>query len=293
MIEIKPLVSIIIPCYNHADFVQQSIQSIIDQDYENIELIIIDDGSSDNSVENVKKIIPDCIKRFVRFEFRFRENKGLCATLNEAIDWCQGEYVSPFASDDIAMSDKIKFLVNKIKGSNFSAVFGVVEILGSKADRNKNKNSFIIHNFKDLLFGIDLPSAPAALIDLKKIKMVGGYKESLPIEDWYMWLKLTQQGDTLATFHQVVAFYRRHDSNTTNDHEKMHQARQVLLNEFKNNILYNKAVKFSLLQASRDTAINNKIKSFKMLLLSLPPRKNTFFIFAKIICPKFLYDYFK
>ena len=80
-----PLVSIAIPSYNHEIYVQECIRSVIDQDYRNIELIIIDDGSTDNSVEKIEELIPLCKKRFVRFEFLCRENKGLSATLNEAI----------------------------------------------------------------------------------------------------------------------------------------------------------------------------------------------------------------
>ena len=107
MTEQQPLVSIVIPCYNHAQFVQETVQSVIDQDYENIELIIIDDGSKDNSVEVIQEMIPACEERFVRFEFRYRPNKGLCATLNEALEWCEGEYFSPTASDDILKQNKI------------------------------------------------------------------------------------------------------------------------------------------------------------------------------------------
>ncbi len=99
----KPLVSVVIPCYNHENFVQDSIQSVIDQTYQNIELIIIDDGSKDGSVEKIQEMIPACQERFVRFEFRHRPNKGLSATLNEALEWCEGEYYSPIASDDIIL----------------------------------------------------------------------------------------------------------------------------------------------------------------------------------------------
>ena len=61
-----PLVSIVIPCYNHENFVQECIQSVIDQTYENIELIIIDDGSKDNSVEIIKNF----------FSLTYVENRG-------------------------------------------------------------------------------------------------------------------------------------------------------------------------------------------------------------------------
>ena len=57
--ENNPLVSVVIPCYNHEQFVQESIKSVIDQDYKNIELIVIDDGSKDGSVEKIKKILTD------------------------------------------------------------------------------------------------------------------------------------------------------------------------------------------------------------------------------------------
>ena len=65
-----PLVTIAIPCYNHEQYVQDSIQSIIDQSYSNIELIIIDDGSKDNSVLKIQELISICTNRFSRFEFR-------------------------------------------------------------------------------------------------------------------------------------------------------------------------------------------------------------------------------
>ena len=95
----NPLVSVVIPCYNHEKFVQDCIQSVIDQTYPNIELIIIDDGSKDGSVEKIQEMIVACEQRFTRFEFRHRQNKGLSATLNEALEWCNGVYLSAIASD--------------------------------------------------------------------------------------------------------------------------------------------------------------------------------------------------
>lgn len=104
---IKPLVSIIIPCYNHAQFVQESIQSVIDQDYENIELIIIDDGSSDNSVEVIQQLISVCKNRFKSFDFISRANQGLSATLNEGLSLAQGEVIGFCSSDDAFHKHKV------------------------------------------------------------------------------------------------------------------------------------------------------------------------------------------
>ncbi|HCJ6708059.1 TPA: glycosyltransferase family 2 protein, partial [Acinetobacter baumannii] len=121
----QPLVSIIIPCYNHANFVQDCIQSVIAQTYQNIELIIIDDGSKDETVEKIQKLVTQCTERFVKFEFRHRPNKGLSATLNEALEWCQGEYFSAIASDDMMLNDKIEIQIDFLKNSIDSTIVGV------------------------------------------------------------------------------------------------------------------------------------------------------------------------
>ena len=103
----QPLVSVVIPCYNHEKFVQDSIQSVIDQTYENIELIVIDDGSTDSSVQKIQEMVTICQQRFSRFELRYRKNKGLTATLNEALRWIEGEYYIAIASDDLMVSSRI------------------------------------------------------------------------------------------------------------------------------------------------------------------------------------------
>ena len=119
----QPLVSVVIPCYNHENYVQDSIQSVINQTYQNIELIIIDDGSKDGSVEKIKEMIPACQESFIRFEFRHRPNKGLSATLNEALEWCEGEFFSPLASDDRYFRNKVLSQVEKI--SEFDEVIAL------------------------------------------------------------------------------------------------------------------------------------------------------------------------
>ena len=126
----QPLVSVVITCYNHEKFVQDSIQSVIDQTYQNIELIIIDDGSKDGSVEKIKEMLPACQERFIRFEFRHRPNKGLSETLNEALEWCEGEYYSAIASDDMMLPEKIIIQINyMIKNKKCNALFGGYKLI--------------------------------------------------------------------------------------------------------------------------------------------------------------------
>lgn len=151
----KPLVSVAIPCYNHEKFVQQAIQSVIDQDYKNIELLIIDDGSKDSSIQKIKDMIPSCEKRFVRFDFKTRENKGLSETLNEIVSMSNGIYFSVLASDDIIKSDKISSLVEALEssGERCCVAFGdasfindsgeIISIESKSLRYNKLKNSLL------------------------------------------------------------------------------------------------------------------------------------------------------
>lgn len=254
----QPLVSIVIPCYNHTQFVQESIQSIINQDYENIELIIIDDGSKDNSVNVIQQMIPVCEARFKRFEFRYRLNKGLCATLNEALEWCKGEYFSPLASDDIALPHKTSFLVNKHQQCDAAVVFG-----SSKKFNNGNgSKDFILeceHTQKDLMFMKNIPSAPASLMKLDVIRSVGGFLENVALEDLYMWLKLTSHGEKLYSFSEVVVKYRDHKNNTIKKFKFMHEQRVKVLELFHSSPDYGEAKRNAIILGAKAIA-NEEIK---------------------------------
>lgn len=289
----NPLVSVIIPCYNHEIYVIEAIQSIIDQDYENIELIIIDDGSNDNSVDKIKEMIPVCQRRFKRFEFRSRSNKGLCATLNEALDWCKGEYFSPIASDDIALPHKTSFLIDKIKNSDYAAVFGTMQPfndLNNKYDKDLNNKYDEIerkhtHNFKDIMLEINIPGAPAAMLKKSAVIKVGGYAEDTKLEDRYMWLSLTSKGEKLVSFSELIVLYRQHDGNTTNNIRTMQEYRIEVLNKFIESPLYDEAIKKSYLVCA--IALSNKevLSPIKMILKSKNYNKTGIFIIARALTP--------
>ena len=122
----SPLVTVVIPAYNHERYVVDAIRSIINQDYGNVELIIINDGSRDGTHEKIAGLVGVCTKRFARFEYINRANIGLSATLNQALSMARGTYFSALASDDIAYPNKIRLLVNVLEtnGPAFAAAFG-------------------------------------------------------------------------------------------------------------------------------------------------------------------------
>lgn len=235
----QPLVSVVIPCYNHEQFVQDCIQSVIDQTYKNIELIIIDDGSNDGSVAKIEEMIELCKERFTHFEFRHRPNKGLSATLNEALEWCRGKYFAAIASDDILLKEKTKNQFDFIENhSNCVAVFGGVHIINSE---NKVIRSIIDplkkYTFNEIFMHQHNLPAPTAFILRESLIKAGGYDSSIKIEDWYMWLRISQLGD-IFYLPQVFSCYRDHQDNISKNNKLMNIERHKVISHFSNHKNY-------------------------------------------------------
>lgn len=285
--ENKPLVSVVIPCYNHEHFVQEAINSVIYQDYKNIELIVIDDGSQDNSVEQIRRMTSASRERFVRFEFRHRPNKGLCATLNEALDWCKGQYFFALASDDVALPHKISFQVDKlakISNKNVVGIFSKIIPFTNKMppcnSMKKIPSAVRLYDFSDIFLRKSKLPAPSALLCLSSVMEVGGYDENLKIEDFYMWLKLTNSGGKLAYVDEVVTLYRRHEENTSKKSELMLMGVMDVLQAYSGHPRYREAVARTLLVHAGDLIEGRSLSGFLFLIEAL--KKCPHLIFSKL-----------
>ncbi|MFW2105525.1 glycosyltransferase family 2 protein [Acinetobacter guillouiae] len=239
--EKQPLVSIVIPSYNHGNFIQNCIQSVIDQTYQNIELIIIDDGSTDDSILKIQEMLRKCKDRFIRFEFRHRVNKGLSATLNEAVDWCQGEYYSAIASDDMMLALKTSTQVKLLqKNLDVVAVFGALELIDNIEKIGEIRQPNKIFEFKDLIYTDQFLPAPTQMIRLLKLKETGGYVNDIIIDDWYIYLKLLENGGKILYVNEIFCKYRVHIGNTFSNPSKMALGRLQVINEFQEHELFKK-----------------------------------------------------
>lgn len=294
----SPLVTICIPSFNHARYVKKTILSVIDQNYKNIELIVIDDGSKDNSVNIIKSIEKKCIKRFRRFKLIQQKNIGVNKTLNVAIKWAAGKYFAYVGSDDVFKKNKTNFLVSimeKKSNSNLAGIFGSYEII------NKNGELIGIHtnpvkkyNFSDIIsWNYNLNTA-GQLLRLEFIKRFNGYKENLFFEDWYMWLKLASKGYELKSVNKIVAEYRLHEKNASKNILKIFKSRNLILKPYQNHALYNCGKSKNYLYTSIELSEKKKFYALKLLFSSmvLYPKiilEYKFFLcIAKILRPKFL-----
>ena len=108
-----PLVSVIIPCYNVSNFVKKCIQSVLNQSYDNLEIIIVNDGSTDDTGEKIKTFLYD-----ERIRYIVQENKGLSGARNTGLDIMKGEYVCFIDSDDFIHKDYVKILYENLIKTN-------------------------------------------------------------------------------------------------------------------------------------------------------------------------------
>jgi alpha-1,3-rhamnosyltransferase len=266
-----PLVSIVIPSFNHESYVQECIKSVINQDYENIELIVIDDGSTDDSVEEIKRLILACDDRFVRFEFRTRENKGLSETLNEAIEWANGKYFSAIASDDILLANKTSVLVEHLKtNSTIAGVFSGCQLTNQDGVITGNVRPPVrCYSFDDIIMRKHTIVASTQLLRLESLRCVGGYPKDLYIEDWYMWLALTEKGFKLQVIEGELAQYRQHETNISKNFLKMLEGRKHVLSFFTGHEKYKVSLSKITVMAAIDMPSVQRFDALKLLFESV------------------------
>ena len=224
----KPLVSFLIPYYNHKQYVDQTLESILNDTYPNKEVIIINDGSTDTDISAIN----DWIERnsnTLPINFISRENKGVTKTFNELARASKGKYIVFCASDDYLINNTIKDRVSILEQNQEKMVLvadtSVVDV-NSKTIYKSSIDEWMPHKrsnkenyFSDegLTYEIinrwKLPG-PCNMMNKKLFIESGGYDETLFLEDWDFYLRAAAQ-KSIIYYDQKVAAYRIHGKNFT------------------------------------------------------------------------------
>jgi len=264
----QPLVSMCIPVYNHERFVEQSIKSILQQTYQNIELIIIDDGSSDASTRVIEGLLDACEKRFVRFCYIARENRGLSRTLNEALEWSKGKYFSALASDDCILPEKTAFLVNFLEREpGCLAAFGSIYLIDDDGVRGAARVRSGTFGFREVItLKAELP-AVSGMLRLEKLRAAGGFNVNTRVEDWDMWLRLTYlSNEYFEVLPELVAEYRQHPANTLKQLDLIYDQQIKILQNYSGAAEYPEAEIILQCTRFRNVAVSRKKQAARALL---------------------------
>lgn len=211
----NPVISVLMPCFNGARWVSESIASVLKQTFTDLELIIVDGGSTDGSVD----IIQDYIKRDARIVLINRPGLGLSASLNLGIESARGEWIARLDADDIAEPERLALQLQATL-ENPQLVFlgtGLTEI----DEHGRLGKSFIYPQETDRLLNNlvrfkRFPPHSSAFYLTDVVKKAGGYRTEIKrAEDLDLWLRLSELG-ALGSIPQCLVRYRKHTGQISN-----------------------------------------------------------------------------
>ena len=214
----SPLISVIIPAFNAELYIQEALESVCSQTYLNLEIIIINDGSSDRTREIIEQF------QDTRILLISRENRGLIATLNEAIEISRGDYIARMDADDICLGTRLDRQVQYLrKHHNIGLLFTGIEYVDENGRELRKKVSAKSRKLEpvELLFGCPV-CHPTAMFDMTKLKKsdIQYDKAYCLAEDFELWTRLVNITE-IGIINEVLFKYRIHpNSITSKNNEK-------------------------------------------------------------------------
>ena len=230
-----PLVSIIVPCYNHGEFLQETLSSIVSQTYANWECIMVDNDSSDNT----KEVANEFVKSDSRFSYFHQQNKGVSSARNVAISKSRGKYILPLDSDDKIGGGYLKDAVDVLeKDHDIKIVYCEAELFGETSGK------WHLPGFSMKTMLMENCIFCTAMYRRSDFDKSGGYNEEMKtgFEDWDFWLRMLKDGGKVHRIQKVYFYYRIRKSSRNNslDIESIKSLRKTIYNNHRE--LYSKYI---------------------------------------------------
>ena len=202
--------SVVLPVFNAELYITEAIESILGQTIENFEFIIVNDGSTDNSASIIKKYAD----QDVRIKLISRENRGLCASLNEAIAIASTPWIARMDADDISDANRFERQLFQLKKTGADICGAWMELFGANGTRVKRYpvSDFAIKT--ELMFGSPLGHG-TVIMRASKAKALPYLKEYEKAEDYDLWERATQAGWVMTNIPEVLYRYRAHEFQTS------------------------------------------------------------------------------
>jgi glycosyltransferase involved in cell wall biosynthesis len=247
-----PLVSVIIPTYNHARYLGNAIDSVIAQKYPNIEIIVIDNYSTDETEAKVNEYLPGKIK-YLKFN-----NQGvIAASRNYGVNSAKGEMIAFLDSDDEWLEDKLTLQVSHLLGEGVACVATNYLTIGDGSfiysqSKMRADTEYRDYTYQDLI--IKNPVINSSTLMMKSLfQRLNGLDESpdlIALEDWELWLRASRTGK-IRILTQKLVKYRIHDSNRRDKRDVHQRVRKIFERHqnlgYLNNALYRRAIGYRLL----------------------------------------------
>lgn len=225
---ILPTISVIVPCYNQAQYLSETLQSVLEQEYRNWECIIVNDGSPDNTEEIAKR----WVEKDSRFKYFKKENSGVADTRNYGIKQAQGDYILPLDGDDKIDSKYIQKALEIFNHDNETTlVYSNLILFGAKDEKLILQD----YSYKNML--VENQIFVSAIFRRTDFLKTAGFNSNMTagLEDWDFWLTFLKATDKVVKINEFLFFYRiKENSRSTAINKEKNE--DLLLQIFKNHV---------------------------------------------------------
>jgi len=207
-----PTVSVIIPCYNNAEYLSEAVDSVLRQAYVDFEIIVIDDGSVDNTSE-----VSACFSDDKRFRYHYQPNQGLSAARNKGIELAKGRFIALLDADDIWLPEKLdrqmKLLSSDPDIGMVFTDFSTFDSSGVIASRKLPGQDVNLITYTRMFERNNFIYPSTVMVRKDVFDECGGFDTTLrSIEDYDMWLRIARS-HKVAGIPEPLTRIRQHDSN--------------------------------------------------------------------------------
>src|ERR1700733_3701916 len=264
-----PRVTVLVPVYNGASHLSETLTSLLAQTYKDLEILIIDDGSTDNSVEIIKSFSGP------RIRMMQKENGGLCSTLNLGIQEARGEYIARSDQDDISFPHRLdREMTVADTYPEALGMFAYNTKIGGKhswpnSDKLTATNCVKVYDpIKDgCLLGSTMLARTSAL------REVGGFREQYyPVDDWDLECRLAEKGQVMVVCEPLVAYRFHRDANTYRIFAEMQQKRYWTEDSHRRRVQNLPELSFEEFLAQLPTNIQARLRRRRLSLWKLHTR---------------------
>ncbi|MEZ8511491.1 glycosyltransferase [Vibrio splendidus] len=239
----EPLVTVVVPYYNHQDYVIDALKSIYSQSYKNIQVIIIDDCSSDAGYQIIHDFINE---RCLDWTFlRNDKNIGLIRTIKRSLNYIEGDYVCILASDDQWLNEKVELQVHTMVNAKVDCISAGYEEIPS--GKKFKVPMFIEYSSNDIIYGNYFMPALNLMWSAQRFKLIASeMKEDIGLEDYHMLLAQSLVYGSVYCLPEVLGKYRIHDNNTSSNRDFIYQKKCQIITSFidKGKVLPTSALEF-------------------------------------------------
>jgi glycosyltransferase involved in cell wall biosynthesis len=229
-------ISIITPSFNQGEYIEQTILSVLNQSYKNFEHIICDGGSTDRTI--------DILKKYKHLVWVSEKDAGQSDALNKALSMCTGDIIGWINSDDYYHSDNIfEYVISKYTPTTNWIIGGTSKLINNEVVLNPYK----IITKKSVFTNCDYLRSPASFYKYEMLKDVGGINKNLhQVMDYELYIKLLNKNYNPINFKKIFTVFRVHPEQKTNPNNLVQQYKEIIVINLKYKLyysLFNKSIK--------------------------------------------------